>query len=355
MPFDFGSLKYDNPFMKNFMESMTFPQNYQKQSMQNQMTQQQLPFVTPELQQALLKSQIENKYLEPKLRAQIQSANAETAAKQFDLANPLLGKAGLAGQLGAEQYSKNQGLTEQANLIHKSIEQSLMADKVKNTSWNSMPANYRGAAIAQARAFGYDTAEAAQNLAQGATLSQLAAEKGLSSDQSSWPVPSAAPTTAMLTQQQRSNVAIAGINAIDKDLTDRLAPYSTRWDGYSLEQLKESLAGQDEQKIGEALGAAALQQELAILRQRAGGVQNIGIEMLRESLNASGNRLHVPQILQSPKVYKTAQDFIRKELVKLNKAENQALYNIPNAYSSSNNDDVSSMSDEDLLKISQGG
>ena len=76
--------------------------------------------------------------------------------------------------------------------------------------------------------------------------------------------------------------------------------------------------------------------------------------MLKESLEASGNRLRIPQIMQNPEMYQEAQAYIRQALNKLNRAENRALYGMPNAYSFPSQEDSSGPTQEEIDAVLGG-
>jgi hypothetical protein len=267
----------------------------------------------------------------------------------------------ISGAIKNEQLADYVSSIMNAPMVNAQYKQMLMRSMQQNLaakSFTSMPYAEKNFAIAQARALGLTSTEAMKKFISGQTINDLAAEKGFDrNDPSSWPAAKPAPTTAMLTQQERANVAQAGISAIEPFVTRSLAPYVKQWNGTSLQQLQDVMKGRNKEEQGHALAAAQLSIDLQALRARAAGAP-IGITLLKEMLETSQSSLKTPGLIRDPEVYKIAARDMRKYISDLNRAENNALFykgqQEDMAETGSSDNAMSGMSDEELMRIANG-
>ena len=384
---DFPMLSYDqaNPMLKalqsgreQMRNSLYFPKellakelaNKQNEIM-NQIYGIQSKYAEPMSQQELLKSQLYNKYYGPNIQSEIASrgaqaglANEEAQKIRMLRQNPLLmgentkdlaalQMSGLSSPDQVQQIIK--GIVEKPITdieYKKGLTQSMLSN-LQTKPFTTLPADAKAAMLGQLKSFGYNDTEALHAIMSGKDMGDLAQAKGYSREGEDWPSLQMAPTPAIRTQQERANIAQAGIRAIEPSITEALAPYAKKWNGTSLSQLKDSLKGENDDKIGRAIGAAAVAQELAMLRIRAGGAP-VGIGVLKESLDASKSRLNVPDLTMTPKQFDIAQKYISDQIGRLNQAENMALYpqnQNRNNFGKSYEKDLSHLSDDELKRI----
>jgi hypothetical protein len=277
-------------------------------------------------------SEVNNHFNQPSNTLQQRSPQKEEAPQYLAEANQ---KFQTAMQPAAQQSGQVKTGNQYADTILNSL--NTTQDKnaaltayynIKNKSYayDKLPMLNKSMMLAQANSFGINNDEASRAFANGVSLSDMAEAKGYDrKDKDSWPVPEFVPEHSVIARQQMANVAQEGIKAIDGDLTRDLAPYARTWNGQSLNSIYEATTGENVTRRGKALGAAALQIELASLRARQSGIQNIGIELLKESLLASGNDIKQLGATIDPKVYTIAQNYIFDHLKSINKAENLKL------------------------------
>ena len=407
--FQVPTMDESNPVVSGYMkfqEARARSEQADNEALQNEI-------IRKSMNDSLLSQHLKNEMM----KARIPQVKSEVSQAQFRQDNPLLFSPGVAGQVGAQLYirkhpeavmtqdkinlpggddilmpgstnnvyrdsgQENKGYLPEgsgaiddrdkyisdiaAGLTAQSQKSAGLSDwmeaKKNALAWQSMPASLKSNTLAQARSFGYSYDEANRQLASGKSLDELSKQKGYGKDPSGWPLPSYAPTTSTLSRQQRSNIATAGLEAISGDLTTEIAPYAkTLPGGYSAKQLMQSIVGskKDEEQVGRAVGAMALQQELAALRGRASGI-TVGAKVLHEALESTMNRFKTNGLTVTPTIYKSAQNYMDNKIQKLNRAERKAMNNIYPGESRDNNDEsnislMSRMSDDDLMKLARG-
>lgn len=213
------------------------------------------------------------------------------------------------------------------NAEYKKVMTEVAEKNLKAGNFDKMPAAQKQYAINQAMGFGLSNTEATKRFRNGDTIEDIARDKGFDANKpQEWPTPIAPPTTSMLTQQQRANVANAGLNVIDPIIGEALAPYATRWNGKSLDMLKDAVKGENVDQQAKAIAAGALSMEVAALRLRAGGSPS-GITALKEMVEKSQNKLTVIGPTLTPEVYKKSQKEITRMINIINNAENKAAWN----------------------------
>ena len=353
----------------------TAQQALQKAQLLNQIAGVQAKYAEPSAQEELRKAQLYNQFYGPNIQSEMAARGAQAnlarqhaAQAAYQLSHPGLmygGDAaqleylkGLGGKISPEQLQTLVAGQVEAPLTNVQYKQSLskaIESNIQGKGFTTMPPNVKAAAIATLRGAGYNDTEATNALLSGQDIGNLLEAKGFNRGGSDV-VPVYAPTAGTQSQQQRANIAQAGIGAIEPDIAKDLAPYARKWNGTSLGQLRDSLSGSSDEKVGRAIGAGAMAQELSMLRLRAAGAP-VGITAIRESLDASKTRLHTPDLSLTPKQFEIAQSYISEQINKLNKAENKALYpsgGKSGKETSSLNMDLSHLSDEELRRIAGG-
>lgn len=191
-------------------------------------------------------------------------------------------------------------------------------------NWSQLPADQKDSLIAQATGMGVDPNKALPYFMQGGTIQGLATQLGL--DPNNLPDPIYPATKGSLTQIQRRQQALSEINTINPVLTNAIAPYATRFDGYSPSQIADSISGDNPDQQARYLAARALQPEMSALRVKAMGGQ-VGIEAIREITNASMGNLKAFGPLINPNVYKASQQYLDQWIQQASQTANKSLYN----------------------------
>jgi len=288
--------------------------------------------------------ELENKYYGPNIESEIGFRGAQSShlGAETNKLNQMLPQELIAQQLQNKQRqidldplmqspeTKTIYALQKSGIITPEKAKDLLTNIIQNnnklTSFDRMPVLTKNASIAQGMAFGNSETQAYNDLRAGKTLEQMAQEAGFDPKRpETWPQKSYNPTTATVTRQQRSNVAQAGIEAIEPQITKSLAPYAKKWNGVSLLQLKQSLAGTNDEEIGKAIAAAAAGKELAALRLTSGGITP-GINALRDTIQGAKLNLNTPDLALNPKQFEAAQNEIGRIIKTLNTAENEAAF-----------------------------
>ena len=228
-------------------------------------------------------------------------------------------------QAGPKEASNS--LDMLSNFIKTSTEKTKivsdwMRAKTENTPWQSLPARDKGYTLATLRAAGYDDTESAQLLSHGAKQSDLLLAHGF--DPKNPPAPANLPTNAILTQQESANLAQAGIEAIEPELTAAIAPFSSRWNGRNLEQLYDVIKGKEPAKVAKYLAAGAIQLEMSGMRIRSAGLP-ITEKVLDEMVDKSLGKIESSNLGLSPETYRLTQKELTKFIRKMNSAKNKRL------------------------------
>jgi hypothetical protein len=314
-------------------------------------------------------------------RSQVPLNAAEAAMKQFQVQNPLLSQSGTAGQVGAMLYlqqnpelsgqsaptdfssqlgnaikgqsqiplkpsAMNQGgvgaMAPQGNSSNFSdlLRESIFSDfkrkkaltdymnvRTQGYAWNNMPIENKRLQLAQAKALGYSYNEASKHFNEGYDISELAQARGI--DPNNMPLPEFPPTTPVITQYERSKVALSALDTIEPIISKAVAPYARRFRGYSFDQIVDAVKGENVDKQAKYLAAAALQPEIAALRIKA-AQGNLGITAINEMIAASQNNIKNLQATLSPDVYTKMNEYVQEWLRDMNQAERKALTHYQN-------------------------
>jgi hypothetical protein len=246
-----------------------------------------------------------------------------------------------------------------ANMTSASNKQAALANYLNVRSqampWQQMPATDKHLAVSQAKGLGYTGDEANKLFASGYTLPQLAAAKGFSPDH--MPPPDFSPTTATLTYFQRSNVARQEMDTVDPIITKWMAPYSSRFNGYSMKQVIESIKHENTDEAAKYLAAAFVQPELATMRLRASGGQNIGIEAMDRMMQMAMGNIKYSQLTTYPELYKKTMNNVNFIIDKMNNAQRHAISNYIDPETGGGENKLSDISDDTLARIAgqEGG
>ena len=256
------------------------------------------------------------------LQSQIQSQQArlpyiQAMAKQLQTKSdfPLLAQRGLAGQLGAVQYLRQQGHDDLAGQLEKGIAQdqqkqlamqAYLNARAQGYNYGKLPINTRNMMLAYAGGMGYTPSEANQRFIQGATLNDLAKEKGV---QLSDVKPTYAPTTQSLSLAQRRQAATSEIGAVTDDVTSALAPYARQFGGINPKLAINQLMDTNPDAVSKYLAATALSPELAAMRVSALGGR-VGIEAIKHIAQLTYGNLAQYRSLVSPKVFADSQKYL---------------------------------------------
>jgi hypothetical protein len=207
--------------------------------------------------------------------------------------------------------------------IQEQIARSNYYNKM-TTAYANLPPDAKNQVLAQATSFGYTPDQAAAMFIKGASLSDLAKEKGFDQDPNSWPAPDYAPTAANRTLYQRRNSSLAELNQLNPVLTQALAPYSQRVAGYSPAQIADAISNSDPDQQAKFLAAKALTPEMSALRLKVMQGQ-VGIEAIRELQNASMGNIKSFQSLVNPDVYTKANQYMDQWLGQATGAANKVI------------------------------
>lgn len=285
--------------------------------------------------------------------AQSNLANQQVKQSQFNLQNPLLQQTGTAGQLGALAYMQqhpelfgniNNGQAAQngqtgnsnmlgdlnANMGNGQIPNNgTMADLLKDNifadlrgniartnlneklaqgySYSKTPIDTKRQMLAQAAGMGIDPNEASDFFTQGGTVAELAAQNGL--DPKNLPDAIFPSTNQDISKIKFRQQALQEINTLNPILTEAIAPYAQRINGFSPKQIAGAIKGDDPDAQAKFLAARGLQPEMSALRLKAMGGQ-VGIEAIKEVQNASMGNIKAFENLVSPEVYQRANQYM---------------------------------------------
>lgn len=219
-------------------------------------------------------------------------------------------------------------------------------------SFTSLPVDEKALLLSQARSMGYSAEEASDLFLKNFKLSDLAEAKGLDkNDPSSWPSAEYAPTKKIVSQLQQSNIARAALNAVEPKITEWMAPYISTINGYSTKAVLEGITGGNKDAQAKAAAAGFLMFDDQMQRLKSGGV-NPGVKTLEHALSSSMGNYKTIGVLRDPEVFRKTQEYIREGLNDINKAENEAIFNMNNNKKSAEkkSKNISKMSDEQLNK-----
>ena len=350
---------------KDFFESFVSPllagQEMTKQRLQNQAMQQEMPYITPQLEAALLgqnlmnqERQTMNKYAAPSAEAALMSkmlsnktaeynlqqapqqdalqqalirsqiANQNRMNQESNTFNPLSAP-GVAGQVAIAEMYKQQGRPDLAKAIMDNLGSSNNSDL---NVWRSTPLNIRRDLIAAARGIGYDEAEATQAFASGKSLEQLAADKGISSGDISKYQRIYGPSPQSINQAQQRTAADKELDFLGQKFVEWTEPYVTvgTIGNYSPTQLVDMIKGENKDKQAKFLAASVIYPDLAMLRLRL-GMGESGITAVEEMKKASLGQIKVFEKGIDREIFTKMNGYVNDALGEAAALANQAIYN----------------------------
>lgn len=335
-----------------------------------------------------------NQFYAPNAQSEINFRNANTnkinsllpfdlQKAQRDLDNPLLGMTGAAGQIGAARYleqlkNKGNGLGVSTvpsqtpignNSDAKTILDSVAATnrgkearanwdtvRANNYNWTQLPAETRNNIIAQGLGMGVDPIKMKEYVTQGLSIPQIAEKEGL--DPKNIPSPIYYPTTTTKSRVQQAQQVGAELDYLSSATTPILSKYADTFFGKSPKLIGDMLSTDPEKQkdFGRYLGAMAVQAELANGRVLLAGGRS-GIEIVRDLREKSLKGMqNISPIKMSKEAFEEAQktiDTILQKGAKIRTITGMAPFS--QASTSSNSEDLSKLSDEELQKIVGGG
>ncbi len=137
-----------------------------------------------------------------------------------------------------------------------------------------------------------------------------------------------APAMTASNRTDANNVrgALAEEQYIHKTITDAMAPYSKKYNGYSPKQFWDAGKKDDASvdKMAKFYAARALQPEIAGIRSRMAGGSNAA-QALHDIQTDALNRIKIMDWRVSPEAYEKAQDYISKWMVGMTQARLDAM------------------------------
>ncbi len=215
----------------------------------------------------------------------------------------------MANKTKAINNVANAGLQNQLTINPDNLVQALKDHQALTTgrSFITLPQDQKNAMVAQASGMGIDPLVASKMFMNGSTLQDMAKQQGF--NPSNMPDPIYPTTKTSLDTIQRRQQAIAEINTLNPILTEAIAPFARRFNGYSPAQIAGAISGEDPEKQARYLGASTLMPDLQALRVKAMGGQ-VSAQAINEISEASMARLKAFSGLVSPEVYKQSQQYV---------------------------------------------
>lgn len=209
----------------------------------------------------------------------------------------------------------------------KNIAQANLATQESNNyPWRMMPPQQKQQTLAYAAGAGIPPQEVINGVNKGMSLPDIYRANGI--DPNNPPPPVYPNTPAMITQQQRRNIADAELNPLQSFVTNSMAPYSRRIAGFSPLQISQALAGTNKDDQANLIAATTLQPEIQGMRMRVLG-GNVAVTQIGEFIDNAQGRLKMFQPLISPDVYKQAQTIVNQKINDAMSAANKAQANLP--------------------------
>lgn len=241
-----------------------------------------------------------------------------------------------------------------------------MKSKLKSEAFKSLPKVEKDYELAQAHSLGYTFSNASREFLNGKSLEDLAQEKGYDPKKpETWPLPAPPPTSTVITQQQRANIARAAVSAIEPIISKNLAGFSYKIGDVSPKLIMDQLQGKNKEQQAAAIASAFVANELNVLQSRGANIQNVGIGLIRLLNDKNNNNLKIMKAALDPDVYQKSQDLIREYGNIINSAENQEMWGRyresenakqqnPSQGAGSVQNEFSGMTDEQLRAIAEG-
>lgn len=263
----------------------------EERELANALSREQLPFAKQMSEQKLKEQLLSNALKEVEAQNAPEVAQSDLAYKKArtmreeKMANDPFGGHALTGLAGEnlslkkliDYYGKDSkegiALQNQADVRAQKEAAMLKKNELANKAFNrnSMSTADKDAWDAQMRGLGYDEQAIQEAANQGMTLKEAASIKGYNGDDpSSWPQSVYHLSPENRTRVQRSDMALAELEAVEPLITAAIAPYSRRFgDGVSPKQVLDSFTGNNKRGVARFLAANAMQPELAGIRVNA--------------------------------------------------------------------------------------
>lgn len=199
---------------------------------------------------------------------------------------------------------------------------------VKNTPWDNMTPEAKKETEAFARAMGIMAFDLGKAASEGKSLYDLAYDKGYSKDDVDKLTPLFMTSIQNISELQKRNANVAAANILHKFITKGIGPNVRTIMGYSPNNIKNQITGQNKEEQANYLAALALTTDQAGLQlQMSGGPVTgaIADEYVKKTLGDA----KVNQFLVSQDVYNLAQDKIHDLINRMNNAYGHQMMSRP--------------------------
>lgn len=330
------------------MQARALPGQLQRSAQQEQLAnalmQAKMPYIQPQMEAELQKSNLENVLRQrevdyPGLSARDPLVQALALSEYYGGGAQPDGSVGEQSGASFETMPQKDGssLSEMADYAKRALDDRFTQMQrhqqiVKSNLWSNTPREEQMRQIGIAQSLGVspsDFIRDAVNLGQGLE-EQMLDKKGITPEQLQAIVPTYLPSGAVVSEQKRRDFMRSAINSVENEVIDAMAPYARRFYGFSLKQIGESLKGENADEQAKYLAALAMQDELANMRvAMAGGASTQGAieNMVRKSL---GKATTLNEFV-SPEVYKKTQKQLNEWLNKMSDAGRDEIYGVRQA------------------------
>lgn len=232
-----------------------------------------------------------------------------------------------------------------------------MQKRANSYAYSTAPVDTKTYLVAQAAGMGIAPDKAVNSFAEGKTIGDLAKENGFDPD--NLPEPDFTPTRGNITKLNERKAALGEMKHLSDFVVEGLGPYSETILGWSPQQTLDQLNGMNKDKQIKFIAARGIQPELINMRLMTAGAKNT-VHAIKDMQNKSLLNIKALQSGVKPDVWAAAQRLMDKELEKAmhasmaqyklkSKAEREA-----GQVGNISNQDISSMSDEELTRLAGG-
>lgn len=197
-----------------------------------------------------------------------------------------------------------------SKLSHELAVTNRSNDITSGTGFDRLPVDEKKRAVGLTTAMGIDPVEGTQLLRSGKTLQEIAKEKGQKLEDLTPVYPLG---TENVKQLQKRTGYVAELKDLEQKVAEPLSRYPSKFRGYSLEQISDSLDNSNPNEMGKVLAARALSPEIAALRLKVAG-GNIGIEAINALTEKSLQDMKIIEGLVDTKTYLATQKYITQWL-----------------------------------------
>ncbi|HLX55267.1 MAG TPA: hypothetical protein VKR58_15090, partial [Aquella sp.] len=210
------------------------------------------------------------------------------------------------------------------DLRRKNAYADLANKKVENFGYGQLTADQKRGWVAKAAGMGISENDARNAFNKGLSIEDLATEKGFDPNDLPEAIYNATPTD--ITRAHFRMQAAEELKVLEPLITEALAPYAQRVDGYSPVQMAEALKGENIDGQARFFAASALVPEINALRTKMMGGQ-VGIGALDELKEAARANFKAFEGLLTPEVYAEAQRYMAEWLDEATQKANSLAYN----------------------------